>query len=70
MDAKALDSVAVSLFVPRDTGPTATHPLGGATAFIADGDATGAPVLPKPTTSTARFFLSGSRSRHPKAGPW
>lgn len=59
MDAKALDSVAVSLFVPRDTGPAATHPLGRATAFIADGDAAGAPTLSNPTTSTARFFLSG-----------
>ena len=68
MDAKALDSVAVSLFVPRDTGPTATHPLGRATAFIADGDATGAPVLPKPTTSTARFFLSGVEVAAPEGG--
>ncbi len=30
---KALDSVAVSLFVPRDTGSAATHPLGRATAY-------------------------------------
>ena len=57
---KALDSLAISLFVPRDTGPTATHPLGRATAYIADGgDTTMAATLTKPTTSTARFFLSG-----------
>ena len=68
MDAKALDSVAVSLFVPRDTGPTATHPLGRATAFIADGDATGAPTLSKPTASTARFFLSGVEVAAPAGG--
>ena len=60
LDVKALDSVAISLFVPRDTGPTATHPLGRATAFLADGgDMTTSPSLSKPTTSTARFFLSG-----------
>ena len=60
LDIKALDSVAISLFVPRDTGPTATHPLGRATAFLADGgDMTGSPTLTKPQTSTARFFLSG-----------
>ena len=60
LDAKALDSIAVSLFVPRDTGPAATHPLGRATAYVADGgDTTMAATLSKPTTSTARFFLSG-----------
>ncbi len=60
LDVKALDSVAISLFVPRDTGPTATHPLGRATAFLADGgDMTTSPTLSKPTTSTARFFISG-----------
>ena len=60
LDVKALDSLAVSLFVPRDTGPAATHPLGRATTLIADGgDTTTSPTLSKPTTSTARFFLSG-----------
>ena len=60
LDIKALDSWAISLFVPRDTGPTATHPLGRATAFLADGgDMTTSPTLSKPTTSTARFFISG-----------
>ena len=60
LDTKALDRLAVSLFVPRDTGPTATHPLGRATAFLADGgDMTTAATLSHPTTSSARFFLSG-----------
>ena len=59
-DAKALDSLAISLFVPRNTGPAATHPLGRATAYLADGgDRTAAASLPGMTTSTARFFLSG-----------
>ena len=60
LDSKALDRLAVSLFVPRDTGPTATHPLGRATTFLADGgDMTTAATLSNPTTSSARFFLSG-----------
>ena len=68
MDAKALDSIAVSLFVPRDTGPVATHPLGRATAYLSDGgDHTADATLPKPTTSTARFFVSGVEVEAPGA---
>ena len=59
MPVEALDSVSVSLFVPRDTGPAATHPLGRATTYLAGGDQTGAGTLEDATTSTARFFLSG-----------
>ena len=59
MPVAALDSVAVSLFVPRDTGPAATHPLARATTWLAGGDQTAAGTLEEPTTSTARFFLSG-----------
>lgn len=60
MDVKALDSLSISLFVPRDTGPTATHPLGRATAYLSDGgDRTAAATLPGAATSTARFFISG-----------
>ena len=60
IDAKALDSLSISLFVPRDTGPAATHPLGRATAYLSDGaDRTAAATLPGAATSTARFFISG-----------
>jgi len=59
LDVKSLDSLSISLYVPRETGPTATHPSGAATAYISDGgDATAATTLPNPTTSTARFFIS------------
>ena len=68
LDAKALDSVAVSLFVPRDTGPAATHPLGRATTYLSDGgDSTAAVTLRKAATSTARFFLSGVEVDAPDA---
>jgi lysophospholipase L1-like esterase len=60
LDVESLDSLAISLYVPRATGPTATHPAGAATAYISDrGDSTAAAILSNPTTSTARFFISG-----------
>lgn len=60
IDVKALDDLSISLFVPRDTGPAATHPLGRATAYLADGgDRTAAAALPGAATSVARFFISG-----------
>jgi lysophospholipase L1-like esterase len=59
LDVRSLDSLSISLYVPRATGPTATHPSGAATSYISDGgDATAATTLPNPTTSTARFFIS------------
>ena len=67
VDAQALDSIAISLFVPRDTGPAATHPLGRATTYLSDGDQTAAATLTHPTTSTARFFLSGVEVDAPNA---
>jgi lysophospholipase L1-like esterase len=68
LDVKALDSLAVSLFVPRDTGPAATHPLGQATTYLSDGESSGAATLPHATTSTARFFLSGVEVDAPEGG--
>ena len=63
-----LDSVAVSLFVPRNTGPAATHPLGRATAYIAAGDQTAAGAMEDvDTSSTARYFLSGIEVEAPGA---
>lgn len=60
LDLKSLDSLSISLYVPRDTGPAATHPLGQATAYLSDGgDATAAATFSNPKTSTARFFISG-----------
>ncbi len=59
LDVRALDSLAVSLFVPRDSGPSATHPLGRATAFRSAGDHTAAATLPDAKTGPERFFLSG-----------
>lgn len=59
MPVEALESISVSLYVPRNTGPSATHPLGRATTWLAGGDQTDAATLEEPQTDTARFFLSG-----------
>ena len=56
----ALDSLAVSLFIARDTGPSVTHPLGRQTAYVSEtGDFTAAPTIPNATTTTERPYLSG-----------
>jgi lysophospholipase L1-like esterase len=68
LDAKALDSLSISLFVPRNTAVSATHPLGRATAYLSAGDDTAAATLPNATTNAARFFISGVEVDAPDAG--
>lgn len=54
-----LDTLAVSLYLSRWTGPSVVHPLGEQTAYISPaGDVTDAPTLPDATTQTMRFLLS------------
>jgi hypothetical protein len=54
-----LSALTVSIFVTRYTGPSTIHPEGHATAYISgDGDFTSASIIPAPTTSTSRIFLS------------
>lgn len=54
-----LDSLSISLFVSRWTGPSVVHPLGVQTAWVSiAGDSTTAPTLPEATESTMRFLLS------------
>ncbi|WP_342240627.1 SGNH/GDSL hydrolase family protein [Inquilinus sp. OTU3971] len=54
-----LDSLSISLFVSRWTGPSVVHPLGVQTAWVSlAGDSTTAATLPEETESTMRFLLS------------
>jgi lysophospholipase L1-like esterase len=50
--------LAISIYLPRDTGPPANHPLGLHTAYISSGDVTASAVMPNPTTMTAYAWLS------------
>jgi lysophospholipase L1-like esterase len=55
----ALSSLAISIFLPDDTGPATAHAFGGRTAYISPtGDFTGTTTLPIATTSQSRFFIS------------
>jgi lysophospholipase L1-like esterase len=55
----ALDTLAVSLYLPRWTGPSVVHPLSMQTAWISiAGDSTPATTLPEAAPMEARFFLS------------
>jgi lysophospholipase L1-like esterase len=51
--------LAISLYLPEDTGPPTVHPLGLHTTYIVIGDATAAATLNPSTTTTAYFWLSG-----------
>ena len=58
-EVHALDQLAVSLFVARETGPSVTHPLGMQTAYVSEtGDFTAAATIPQATTIEERPFLS------------
>jgi lysophospholipase L1-like esterase len=58
IDLPPLSTLAISLFVPRWTGPSVIHLDGVATTYISgDGDFTAAAAIPSPKTSTSRYFL-------------
>ncbi|HTR35866.1 MAG TPA: SGNH/GDSL hydrolase family protein [Bryobacteraceae bacterium] len=58
LDVPKLTDVAISLYLPEDTGPPTMHPLGLHTTYVASGDATADATL-NPSTTTAYFWLSG-----------
>lgn len=53
-----LADLAVSLYLPQDTGPPTVHPDGMHTTYIASGDATGATMLDATATTTAYLWLA------------
>jgi lysophospholipase L1-like esterase len=58
IDLAPLSRLAISLFVPRWTGPSVIHLDGVATTQISgDGDYTTAAAIPSGKTSTSRFFI-------------
>jgi lysophospholipase L1-like esterase len=58
IDLPPLSTLALSMFIPRWTGPAVIHLDGVATTYISnDADSTAAPALPSPHTSTSRFFI-------------
>ena len=54
-----LSDLAVSLYLPRDTGAPANHTVGLHTAYVSKGDVTGARSMPEPVTMFAYAWLAG-----------
>jgi lysophospholipase L1-like esterase len=59
LDVPKFTDLAISLYLPEETGPPTVHPLGLHTTYIANGDATADATLTPSTTTTAYFWLSG-----------
>ena len=59
LSVKSLQEVAVSIYLPGDSGPLTIHALGVQTAYISPpGDFTSSTVLPVASTSLSRYLLS------------
>lgn len=60
LNVPALSNLAVSIYVPGDTGPVTEHDLAVQTNYISTpGDYTGATTVPVFATKTSWFFVSG-----------
>lgn len=58
LNVSDLASLAISIYLPQNTGPATWHSEGKQTAYITSGDTTGVSILIGATTSASRFFLS------------
>jgi len=53
LEVPKFTELAISLYLPEDTGPPTVHPLGLHTTYIASGDATADATLNPAATTTA-----------------
>ena len=53
-----MSDLAVSLYLPHDTGPPTNHTVGLHTSYISKGNAAGSETMPEPITTTAYAWLS------------
>jgi len=53
-----LADLAVSLYLPRDTGAPTNHMLGLRSTYVSKGNVAGAAVMPEPTVMHSYFWLS------------
>jgi lysophospholipase L1-like esterase len=58
LDVAAFSDLAVSIYLPKDTGSPTNHSLGMHTAYISNGDTTGQTVMPEPVVTRAYLWLS------------
>ena len=59
LEVAPLSDLAVSLYLPRDTGAPANHTVGLHTAYISKGNVAGSRSMPEPTTMFAYAWLAG-----------
>jgi lysophospholipase L1-like esterase len=59
LDVPAESDLAVSLYLPNDTGPPTSHVVALHTSYISKGDTTGQAVMPEPSMTYAYLWLSG-----------
>jgi lysophospholipase L1-like esterase len=58
LEVAPLSDLAVSLYLPHDTGAPTSHLIGLHTAYISKGDVTGSVNMPEPATMFAYVWLS------------
>ena len=58
LDVAPLSDVAVSLYLPHDTGAPANHAVGLHTGYISNGNVAGSRSMPEPTTMFAYAWLA------------
>ena len=58
LEVAPLSDLAVSLYIPKDTGPPTNHNLALHTGYISKGDTTAQEVMPEPATTRAYLWLS------------
>jgi lysophospholipase L1-like esterase len=58
LDVAPMSDLAVSLYVPRDSGPPTNHSLGMHTAYISKGDTTAQASMPDPSPTRVYLWLS------------
>ena len=59
LEVAPLSDLAVSIYLPHDTGAPTSHMIGLHTAYISKGDVAGLRSMPDPTTMFAYAWLSG-----------
>jgi len=58
-EVRPLMTLAISLYITRETGTAVIHPLGNQTAYLSQsGDQSGATTIADATTVTERYFLT------------
>jgi lysophospholipase L1-like esterase len=66
LNVAPMSDLAVSLYLPRDTGAPTNHTVGLHTSYISKGDVTGHETMPDPATTTAYAWLSSVDVLAPK----